>query len=112
LLYKTNKVIRLPLKIKKCTTFLQRLRGLMFKRKPINNEGILLMPCNSIHMFFMFFSIDVVFLDKKNQVVAVKKNVRPWRIVLPVRNAYAALELPPGSVNKYHINEGAVIEIP
>lgn len=33
-----------------------------------------------IHTFFMKFPIDVIVLDDNNQVVKVKKNLRPWRV--------------------------------
>lgn len=83
----------------------------MFRVKPLQNEGIWLEPCNSIHMFFMFFSIDVVFLNKNNEIVAVKEHVKPWTVIFPIRNAHSTLELPVGTVQKYSLKFGNVIEI-
>jgi len=102
----------LPIKIEIYNTFLRRLRGLMFRLKPIVNEGILIDPCNSIHMFFMFFSIDVVFVNESGEIVHLKENVKPWSLIFPIKNAKAALELPVGTVERYGVGIGdrAVVE--
>lgn len=101
-----NKEIRIPIEIDTYDTFLKRLRGLMFKRKPLKDKGIILIPCDSIHMFFMFFSIDVVFIDQDYHVLKTVSALKPWMLVLPVQHAYAALELPKDTVKKYSITIG------
>lgn len=106
---KNDHILTLPLKLKTYNTFLKRLKGLMFQRKPIKNEAIILEPCNSIHMFFMFFPIDVVFLDQENRVVKVKENVKPWTVIFPVKNAYKTIEMPVGSIREYGIRVGCVV---
>jgi uncharacterized membrane protein (UPF0127 family) len=58
---------------------------------------MLLMPCGSIHTFWMRFAIDVVMLDRNCRVLAVRQRVRPWRIVTAVRGTHSILELPAGS---------------
>ncbi|MFT4416835.1 DUF192 domain-containing protein [Fredinandcohnia humi] len=106
-----NSECTIPIVIKRYNTYLKRLKGLMFQVKPIQNEGILLEPCNSIHMFFMFFPIDVVFLNRDNQAVKVKENVAPWSAIFPVKHAYKALELPIGTIKKYALTEGCTIKL-
>jgi uncharacterized membrane protein (UPF0127 family) len=106
-----DKTQSIPILIYPYDTFFKRLKGLMLRVKPITNEGILLKPCNSIHMFFMFFSIDVVFLDKKNQILYFKERVKPWTFIFPVNNASSALELPAGTITKYSFQIGDTIEI-
>jgi uncharacterized protein len=101
----------IPIHIHEYKSFAKRLKGLMFRLKPIVNEGILLHPCNSIHMFFMFFSIDAVFIDKNGIIVALRENVKPWTVVLPVKDAVSTLELPAGAIAKYSIKEGQEIDI-
>ncbi|MEH7381314.1 DUF192 domain-containing protein [Bacillus sp. JJ1533] len=101
----------LNLELKTYDTFLKRLKGLMFQLKPIKNEAIILEPCNSIHMFFMFFPIDVVFLDKENRVVKTKEDVKPWTVIFPVKHAYKTIEMPVGSIRKFGIRDGCVIEV-
>ena len=104
-----SKTINLQLRIKHADSFWKRFKGLLFYKKPIIEEGLLITPCNSIHMFFMRFPIDVVFLDESNNVVKVVPHIKPWRVVLPVRNARSALELPTGTVDKKNIREGDTI---
>ncbi len=55
--------------------------------------GMLIDSAPSVHMFFMRFPIDVVFLDRDWRVLSVRHELRPWRIA-GARRAVAALELP------------------
>jgi uncharacterized protein len=50
-------------------SFLERLRGLMFRKEIPSDYGVIISPCNSIHTFFMKFDIGVVYLDKDNIVI-------------------------------------------
>ena len=52
------------LKIKIANNFFKRFLGLMGKKKLPGGEGLLIAPCKSIHMCFMRFSIDAIFIDK------------------------------------------------
>ena len=76
-----------------------RFMGLQFRAALPAGAGLLLTPCPSVHTFFMRFAIDVVLLDRYGRIVAVRRNVRPWRIVPPVWRAYATLELPADSTD-------------
>jgi uncharacterized membrane protein (UPF0127 family) len=60
--------------------FFTRLRGLLGRRELPRDEGLLIIPCSSIHTWFMRFPIDVVFLDRDLRVVRVATDVRPWRL--------------------------------
>jgi uncharacterized protein len=106
-----NKTCEIPIKIYKYETFNKRLKGLMFRLQPLHNEGILLSPCNSIHMFFMFFSIDVIFLNKHNQIIYYKENVKPWTVIFPIKHAVAVIELPTNTISKYSFQIGDKIEL-
>lgn len=94
--------------LKKCNTFFSKLRGLMFKKNI--KDGIILKHCNSIHTFFMFDAIDIVMVDKKNNVLYLYENFKPWKIILPKKNVYSVYELPKGSIKKYNIKMHAKIE--
>ena len=74
---------------------LARMRGLLGRRTLPAGEGILLRPASSVHMFFMAFAIDVVWLDRDLQVLGVTPELRPWRTA-GRRGARAALELGAG----------------
>jgi uncharacterized membrane protein (UPF0127 family) len=64
----------------------------------------------SVHMFFMRFPIDVVFLDRDWRVVGVRHELRPWRFA-GARRAVAALELPAGAAATAGIEEGDVLAL-
>jgi len=57
-----------------------RLVGLLRHKKLEEHKTLWLLPCPSIHTFFMKFSIDAVFVDKKMTVTNVHVNVKPWRM--------------------------------
>lgn len=60
------------------STFLQRLKGWLGKRRPPDGGGILFRRCNSVHTIGMRFSIDVVFLDEHDCVIGVE-TLKPLR---------------------------------
>src|SRR5688572_12957010 len=70
------------------------------------DEGLWLPDTNSIHMFFMRFPIDCLFLgsadaDGGRRVVAVREALPPWRgIVWYVRGARGVVELPAGALRR------------
>ena len=45
----------------------------------------------------MLFPIDVIFLDKHNRVVGLKRNMKPWRMAGSWRGA-KTIELPVGII--------------
>jgi hypothetical protein len=81
-----------------------RFLGLMGRRELPAGAGLWLTGTNGIHMLFMRFAIDVVFLGKPGPggarpVLAVRKALRPWVGIVPlVRGADGALELPVGAI--------------
>ena len=101
----------LPLTMIKANTFGKRLKGLMFRTRPLYEEALLITPCNAIHMCFMFFSIDVVFLSEQNEVVKVVQNLKPWRFVPHVKGAYSTLEMTKGAIERYEIKEGDFLNL-
>ena len=87
-----------------------RLIGLMFAKKPNNGNGLLLTPCNSIHTCFMWYSLDVVFLNKENQIIKIIRNLRPWRITWIYWRATKTLEVPAGNL-PLALKEGDYLEV-
>jgi uncharacterized protein len=61
-------------------------------------DGIVISPCTSVHMFFMRFPLDVVYIDKQHRVVKTATNVKPWRVSFGGKGAHAAIELPVGAI--------------
>lgn len=81
-------------------TFLTRLAGLMLRQKLPVKTGLLLVPCNSVHMCFMRFAIDVVYIDKKFKIIKVVKNLKPWVGLSMCGQAWAALEMTAGEAER------------
>jgi uncharacterized protein len=82
-----------------------RMRGLLGRSSLDSGEGLLLRPCGSVHMAFMRFAIDVVFLDRELSVIDVVPELRPWRMA-GRRGAKVALELPAGEAARRGIEPG------
>jgi uncharacterized protein len=91
-------------------SFATRLRGLLGRRSLDPDEGLLIRPAGSVHMLFMRFAIDVVFLDAELRVRKVVAGLRPWRMA-GCRGAKAALELPAGAAARAGIDVGETLEI-
>jgi uncharacterized protein len=53
-------------------------------------------PFMCMHMFFMRFAIDIVFINRADKVIRISHNLRPWRLSPIVWGARKALELPAG----------------
>ena len=87
-----------------------RLKGLLGRSSLAESEGIWLKPCNSIHMFFMRFAIDAVFLDKEQRVLRIYHGIKPWRVSAIVGAAKSVLELPSGTCQKLAVNAGDRLE--
>ena len=76
----------------------ERMRGLLGRDGLAEGEGLWIEPCNSVHMWFMRFPIDVVFAARDGRVVAVVPELRPWLMTRPWFGASVALELPVGVI--------------
>ena len=83
-----------------------KFMGLMGRASLPVGEGLWLPGENGIHMLFMRFAIDVVFLSPpkdgragRRTVVSVRLAVQPWRgVVWRVAGAKGVLELPVGTI--------------
>ncbi len=90
---------------------LSKAIGLMFSFKPrplvfvFDKEQHI-----HLHMFFVFFPIDVLFLDKDKKVVEIKENFLPFTVYNPRNKALYVIELPMGSIRSSDTKVGDVIE--
>jgi uncharacterized protein len=83
----------------KAANFLARGRGLMMAPPLPQGGGLVLDPCGSIHMFFMRYPLDILFLNREGVVVFMYKGIKPWRVGRIVRGAKMAVELPEGAID-------------
>ena len=94
-----------------------RFMGLMGRRTLASDAALWLPGDNGIHMFFMRFAIDAVFLSKPDaggarRVVAAKRRLRPWTGMVPfVGAANGVLELPAGTIEATGTEVGDVVEL-
>ena len=95
-LKKTN--LMLSENVMMANSLFKRILGLMFKKNINKNESLLIEPCNSIHTCFMNFSIDVLFISKKNEVVHVIENMHPWRFSAIHFRSKKVVEFPAGTL--------------
>ncbi len=92
--------------VRKTVNSFDRMRGLLGSPEPTADEGLLITPCSSIHMFFMRYPLDIVFLDSRGIVVALRRMLQPWRMA-SCRGAKAVLEMRAGQIDRLHITLGS-----
>ncbi|KXB06458.1 hypothetical protein AKJ53_00205 [candidate division MSBL1 archaeon SCGC-AAA382F02] len=100
--------------IETADSFWSRFRGLMFKWSFEEGQALLFKFSKPrkfrIHTFFVFFSIDLVYLSKDFEVLEIKEKLSPWRLYKPSVEANYLLELPGGKVEKADLEEGDTLE--
>jgi uncharacterized membrane protein (UPF0127 family) len=79
-------------------SFLLSLIGLMGRSHLEAGHGLWIVPCQSVHTFWMRFSIDVVFLDEHSKVIHLVENLRPFRVSKHLSRARSVIELPVSSI--------------
>ncbi|HZB06921.1 MAG TPA: DUF192 domain-containing protein [Thermoleophilaceae bacterium] len=80
----------------------QRVRGLAGRHTPPEGSALLFPRCRSVHTFGMRFPIDVVFLDRWGWPVAIRRAIKPCRVVA-CRGAAAVVELQADHADKHFI---------
>jgi uncharacterized membrane protein (UPF0127 family) len=98
-----------------------KFMGLMGRPSLASGAALWLPESNGIHMMFMRFPIDAVFLGRPTRsggggqarpVVALYGDLRAWTGLVPlVRGAHGVLELPVGSIAESRTEIGDLIEI-
>src|SRR5260370_41390301 len=95
---RTGKVLAESLEMPR--TMLGRGLGVMFRKTLDPGRGMWIVPCSSIHMMFMNFAIDAVFLDGHERVKKIYRKLPRWYgVVWWEIGAHSVLELPAGSTS-------------
>ena len=74
-----------------------RRRGLL-GRAGLDDEGLVIAPCNAVHTFFMRFPIDIAFVTREGAITRCFSQVPSWRIVM--WRGFATVELPAGTLRR------------
>lgn len=77
----------------------KRNTGLLKHERLAPGEGLWIVPCSSVHTFFMKFPIDLVYLDRAKKVRKVRSAVPAWRLSMCLW-AHSILELPAGVIEQ------------
>ncbi len=64
-----------------------------------DGEALVITQCYSIHMFFMRFAIDVVFVDREWCVVGLVRAIKPFAVSPVFWRSATAIELPAGTID-------------
>jgi uncharacterized membrane protein (UPF0127 family) len=92
-------------------TFFKRLKGLMFSKSLPAGHGLLIRPCQSIHTYFMKYSIDVLYLSNDFEIVGLDETLKPAKVGKYQKRAHSVLELPAGTIRKTETNIGNYLTI-
>ena len=84
-----------------CKNLLSKILGLMFTLKP---KTLLFSwgkeKKRNIHMFFVFFPIDVLWLNKEKEVISIKEKLMPFSLAKVSKPAKYIIELPQGIIKR------------
>lgn len=90
-------------------SFFKRFKGLMFSKELPEDKALYIIPCSEIHTFNMKYSIDVLYLDKNNNIIYLDENMKPGKIGRHVKNGSSIIEIPSGKVKNKGIKIGQTI---
>lgn len=103
MLFNRSKGNRVISKVKFADGFFGKFRGLMLEKEQNFDYALVFDFGNekktgaSIHMMFVFFPIDAVYLDAEKKVVDVAKGLKPFALnYTPKEKAAFLIELPEG----------------
>ena len=92
-------------------TFFSRMTGLLNRKSLKKDEALVITKCQSIHMLFMRFTIDAIFVDKNNCVVGLVKAIKPFQLSPIFFKASYVIEAPAGIIVQTETDLGDKIKI-
>lgn len=92
-------------------TSFARMKGLLGRSSMPAGYALVITQCNSIHMMFMRFPIDVVFINKKNRVVGLVHKIPPFAFSPIFWDSSCAIELPAGTIQTSKTTIGDIVQI-
>lgn len=104
-LRRDDQLLATPLQVEKTETALERTRGLLGKPAMSDNQGFWIAPCNSVHTFGMRYPLDIVYLDRQQQISRIKPHLKPFRVSWYLL-ARSVIELRAGAVEALGLRAG------
>ena len=91
-------------------TVFRRMKGLLGRKTIERGEALIITPCQSIHMLFMKFPIDVIFIDSKGIVVGLCAGIQPFKFSPFFSRAHSAIETAVGAIQSSQTRVGDCIQ--
>jgi uncharacterized membrane protein (UPF0127 family) len=95
--------------LEKAGTGATRSKGLLGRKSLAAGGGLWIVPCESVHTFWMQFPIDLVYIDRGKRIKKLRSNVPPWRLSVCL-SAHSILELPSGTIRNTFTQVGDTLE--
>ena len=89
----------------------ERMKGLLGMNNLPQGEALIITHCQSIHMFFMKFPIDVIFCDNNDRIVGLCLEIQPFHLSPIFFKASYAIELPSGTISSSQTQLGDQINL-
>jgi uncharacterized membrane protein (UPF0127 family) len=90
----------------KASGFLDRALGLLARPKLRLGDALWLEPCNGVHTFGMRYTIAVITLNARGEVVRLTDRLSPNRILLPARSGAVTIEMLPETLERSGLRLG------
>lgn len=84
------------LSVELADTVWKRFKGLMMRKEMPSGQALFLHKTNSIHMCFMYFPIDAVYVDNRKHIVKIVRNLPAWTGISACLKADSVLEMKAG----------------
>jgi uncharacterized membrane protein (UPF0127 family) len=87
----------------------KRNKGLLGRKELASGGGLWIIPCESVHTFFMQFAIDLIYLDRQKRIRKLRHAVPAWRMSACL-SAHSVIELPAGTILNSRTEPGDTLE--
>ena len=87
------------------------MKGLIGVSDFPQGEALVIEHCQSIHMFFMKYPIDVIFCDRQDKVAGLCAGIKPFCLSPVFFRASYAIELPVGNIDASKTRMGDQIQV-
>jgi len=89
----------------------ERTKGLLALPTLKKSQGLLLNRCRSVHTMGMPYTIDVIYLTKKNKIIKIVSSLKPYRMSACIF-ANRTLEMLAGEAERLSLSTGMTLHLP